>query len=124
MSHELTADPEQASLLTPEEELAIAKASPDGCELSPAAQALYEREGAARFRKHHPTLWASMNQYQRADARMLVEGYRISQRHGESPEAFFERAKDECLVALDKRRAQVECMTFQDMFPNAKPSLT
>lgn len=55
MTESQSPQPAQASLLTPEEELAIAKASPDGCELSPAAQALYEREGAARFRKHHPS---------------------------------------------------------------------
>jgi hypothetical protein len=41
-------------LLDPAEELAAAKASPDGAWLSPAAQELYEREGAARFVEHHP----------------------------------------------------------------------
>jgi hypothetical protein len=61
--------------------------------------------------------WAEMNQYQRADARMLVDGYRVSQRHSETREEWFERAKAECLDALDKRRAQVECMTFDQMFP-------
>lgn len=61
--------------------------------------------------------WAEMNQYQRQDARMLVDGYRISQRHSETREEWFERAKAECLAALDKRRAQVECMTFDQMFP-------
>lgn len=44
----------QLSLLDPAEELAAAKADPSGRELSPAAQALYEAEGAARFAEHHP----------------------------------------------------------------------
>jgi hypothetical protein len=64
--------------------------------------------------------WADLNQYQRADARMLVEGYRVGARPGETPEQYFERSKAECLAALDKRRAQVECMGFGDMFPKAK----
>jgi len=37
----------------PEAELAFAKTLPNGMELSPAAQALYEKEGAERFRKFH-----------------------------------------------------------------------
>jgi hypothetical protein len=45
---------EQLALLDPAEELAAAKADPNGRELSPAAQALYEKEGAARFAQHHP----------------------------------------------------------------------
>lgn len=44
----------QLPLLDPAEELAAAKANPDGAWLSPAAQALYEAEGAARFAEHHP----------------------------------------------------------------------
>lgn len=44
----------QLSLLDPAEELAAAKASPEGAWLSPAAQALYESEGAARFAQYHP----------------------------------------------------------------------
>jgi hypothetical protein len=44
---------EQLPLLDPAEELALAKATPGGAHLSPAAQALYEREGAARFAAHH-----------------------------------------------------------------------
>jgi hypothetical protein len=45
----------QMSLLfaTPAEELAYAKTCEGGMELSPAAQALYEKEGAARFREVH-----------------------------------------------------------------------
>lgn len=43
----------QLPLLDPAEELACAKASPEGAWLSPAAQALYEAEGAALFAKHH-----------------------------------------------------------------------
>lgn len=46
----------QAELLSPAEELAIAKASVEGMYLSPAAQALYEQEGAERFAKHHPRI--------------------------------------------------------------------
>lgn len=42
----------QQPLLSPAEELALAKAS-DGMELSAAAQALYEAEGAARFAQFH-----------------------------------------------------------------------
>lgn len=45
--------PVQASLLDPAEELAAAKADPNGRELSPAAQALYEAEGVARFAAMH-----------------------------------------------------------------------
>jgi hypothetical protein len=45
----------QLALLDPAEELAAAKANPDGAWLSPEAQALYEREGALRFAAHHPT---------------------------------------------------------------------
>lgn len=44
----------QLPLLDPAEELAAAKANPDGAWLSPDAQALYEQEGAARFAEHHP----------------------------------------------------------------------
>jgi hypothetical protein len=44
---------EQLPLLDPAEELALAKATPGGTELSPAARALYEQEGAARFAAHH-----------------------------------------------------------------------
>lgn len=36
------------------EELAKAKQSSEGAELSPAAQALHEQEGAQRFAEHHP----------------------------------------------------------------------
>lgn len=43
----------QLPLLDPAEELAAAKASPEGAWLSPAAQALYEAEGAARFAEFH-----------------------------------------------------------------------
>jgi hypothetical protein len=43
----------QLPLLDPAEELAAAKADPEGRELSPAAQALYEAEGAARFTAMH-----------------------------------------------------------------------
>lgn len=39
--------------LSPAEELALAKTLPDGIELSPEAQRLYEAEGAARFAKYH-----------------------------------------------------------------------
>lgn len=48
------ADSAQLSLLDPADELAAAKATPGGAWLSPAAQALYEAEGAARFARHHP----------------------------------------------------------------------
>lgn len=44
----------QLPLLDPAEELAAAKATPAGAWLSPAAQALYEAEGAARFAAYHP----------------------------------------------------------------------
>lgn len=47
------AEQSELALMTPTEELAAAKASPEGCYLSPAAQALYEAEGAARFTKYH-----------------------------------------------------------------------
>lgn len=67
--------------------------------------------------------WADMNHYERADARMLVDGYRVMQRHSETREQWFERAKAECLAALDKRRAQVECMTLDEMFPPRPPGL-
>lgn len=43
----------QPRTLNPAEELAAAKADPEGRELSPAAQALYEQEGAARFAEIH-----------------------------------------------------------------------
>lgn len=43
----------QLPLLDPADELAAAKADPNGRELSPAAQALYEAEGAARFAEFH-----------------------------------------------------------------------
>lgn len=48
----------QADLIEPAEELALAKASTEGAELSPAAQALLEQEGAANFERAHtpPTL--------------------------------------------------------------------
>jgi hypothetical protein len=40
-------------------ELAYAKTCVEGMELSPEAQALYEREGADRFRKFHGKLFAA-----------------------------------------------------------------
>lgn len=46
----------QAELLSPAEELELAKQSKEGVYLSPAAQALYEQEGAERFAKHHRRL--------------------------------------------------------------------
>jgi hypothetical protein len=45
----------QLPLLDSAEELAAAKASPGGTWLSPAAQAIYEKEGASRFAKNHST---------------------------------------------------------------------
>lgn len=47
-------DSPQLPLLDAAEELAAAQASPDGTWLSPEAQSLYEKEGAARFAKYHP----------------------------------------------------------------------
>ncbi len=49
---------EQNRLSDAADELATAKASPEGAELSPAAQALYEQEGVANFQRAHtpPTL--------------------------------------------------------------------
>lgn len=44
---------EQRELLDPAEELASAKADLNGRDLSPAAQALYEAEGTARFAALH-----------------------------------------------------------------------
>lgn len=44
----------QLPLIDPAEELAAAKASPDGAWLSPAARELYESEGADRFAQYHP----------------------------------------------------------------------
>lgn len=41
-------------------ELAQAKANPDGQELSPAAQALHEAQGAANFAKRHPGIAAAV----------------------------------------------------------------
>jgi hypothetical protein len=49
----MSALPQQAELLDPAEELQAAKADPNGRELSPSAQALYEAEGAARFAARH-----------------------------------------------------------------------
>lgn len=46
-------DDNQLLLLDAAEELEAAKASPGGAWLSPAAQALYEAEGAKRFAAHH-----------------------------------------------------------------------
>lgn len=46
----------QVELLSPAEELALAKPSAEGMYLSPAAQALYEKEGAERFAICHPRL--------------------------------------------------------------------
>lgn len=46
----------QYDMITPEMELEAAKSNPGGQQLSPAAQALYEREGAERFARHHPRL--------------------------------------------------------------------
>ncbi len=43
----------QMTLLDPGEELAFAKTCVEGMELSAAAQALYDKEGAARFKAAH-----------------------------------------------------------------------
>lgn len=47
---------QQLLLLSAEEELALAKASPQGAWLSPKAQALYEEEGRRRFAQFHRRL--------------------------------------------------------------------
>lgn len=47
---------EVASTQSPAEELAAAQASDEGTELSPAAQALNEEQGATRFAKAHPAV--------------------------------------------------------------------
>ncbi|WP_312435470.1 hypothetical protein [Janthinobacterium sp.] len=49
---------DQPTSMAPADELADAKASPDGSDLSPAAQDLFEQEGAANFERAHtpPTL--------------------------------------------------------------------
>lgn len=47
-----------AALATAAEELAAAKQSEEGAELSPAAQVLYEAEGTANFAARHPKLAA------------------------------------------------------------------
>lgn len=44
---------QQMPLFGAAEELAAAKASPEGAWLSLEAQALYEKEGAQRFANHH-----------------------------------------------------------------------
>lgn len=62
------AAPVQAELLNPAEELALAKAQPDGAELSPAAQALLEQEGAARFVATHPAAAAIVTPIETARA--------------------------------------------------------
>lgn len=51
-------------LLDPAEELRLAKATPGGAWLSPAAQALYEAEGAERFAQHHSRIAASIGKSQ------------------------------------------------------------
>lgn len=45
-----------AEFIAPEVELAAANASPEGMELSPAAQAMNEQQGAERFATAHPQL--------------------------------------------------------------------
>lgn len=47
-----------ADFVEPAAELAAAKQSEEGAELSPAAQVLYEAEGAENFAAHHPKLAA------------------------------------------------------------------
>ena len=49
---------DQPTSMAPADELADAKASPDGSDLSPAAQDLFEQEGATNFERAHtpPTL--------------------------------------------------------------------
>lgn len=49
----VVAEPKQQTAV---EELAAAQASTEGAELSPAAQALNEQQGAERFAKSHPTV--------------------------------------------------------------------
>lgn len=49
-------DQQDMFALSPQQELALAKSLHDGMELSPAAQALYEAEGAARFARFHPRI--------------------------------------------------------------------
>ena len=50
------AEKQQLSLISPADELESAKRNPHGQHLPPAAQAIYEREGAERFRRHHPAI--------------------------------------------------------------------
>lgn len=50
----------QATLISPTEELALARALPDGAELSPGAQALHEQEGVTNFAAHHRNLAATV----------------------------------------------------------------
>lgn len=53
----MSAEPQQAPLMSPEEEIAFVLTLPDGAYLSPAAQTLYEQQGAARFAAHHRKLF-------------------------------------------------------------------
>lgn len=53
-----TAASAQASIIAPAEELALAQVMPGGVELSPAAQALNEQQGADRFATAHPSISA------------------------------------------------------------------
>jgi predicted phage-related endonuclease len=53
LAAEAQAKAQQAERERATEELAAAKQSPDGAELSPAAQSLYAQEGATRFAEHH-----------------------------------------------------------------------
>jgi len=61
-------------LLDPAEELEAAKASPEGAWLSPAAQALYEAEGAARFARCHRRGWFAASLATQTPAQTPKEG--------------------------------------------------
>lgn len=63
--------------------------------------------------------WADLNQYERANARMQVEGYMISRRPNESDYEYFLRAKTEALRNLQLQVDRVRCMSFGDMYPRA-----
>ena len=69
-------------IVTPAEELAAAQASPEGAELSPAAQALNEEQGAQRFARAHPVVARSFSETKPAAEVVWINTKQLSERIG------------------------------------------
>lgn len=61
-----------------------------------------------------------MDQYAAENAREKIAGYMVSRHPCESTEAYFARAKAECLRHMKNATADIEAMSFESFIASAK----